>query len=70
MTTKDSSSSGVKWINKSLKCCRWQSWRSGGEVQKIMCGCQSLEPEAVKLKLLWRPQDVKCQSCGILAKES
>ena len=28
-------------------------------VQKIMCGSQTLEKEAVKLKLAWRPQDVQ-----------
>jgi hypothetical protein len=36
----------------------WQC-KSFGGAQKIMCRSQTLEQEAVKLKLTWRPQDVK-----------
>jgi hypothetical protein len=30
-----------------------------GEAQKIMCGSQTLGQEAIKLKLSWRPQNIR-----------
>ena len=61
MITKSSSFGGLNNLN--LECYSGQKWRgvckSFGGAQKIMCGSQTLEQEAVKLKLPWRPQDVR-----------
>ena len=38
--------------------------------QKIKCGFQTLEQEALMLNLPWRAQGQRCQSHGIQAQES
>jgi hypothetical protein len=61
-------------VNQNLECYRGQSWRSDpkpGGVQKIVCGSQTLEQEAVKLKLPWIPQDVRdARAVGYLLRKA
>jgi hypothetical protein len=68
MTTNSSSNSEVE--SKSAT-----EGRSGEVIQalwrspEIMCGSQTLEQEAVKLKLSWRHQDVK-DAVGYLPRKA
>ena len=61
MITKSSSFGGLNNLN--LECYSGQKWRgvckSFGGAWKIMCGSQTLEQEAVTLKLPWCLNDIK-----------
>ena len=52
----------VEWITE-LRVLQRAELEMGpkplGRAQKIMCGSQTLEQEAVTLKLPWRPQDAR-----------
>jgi hypothetical protein len=61
MITKNSSSSGVDQpeLRVLQRAELERSCQPFGRAWNIMCRCQALEQEAVKLKLPWRPQDFK-----------
>jgi hypothetical protein len=46
-------------VNQNLECYRKQDWRSRRGVDKIMCESQTLKQEGIKLKFLWRHQNVR-----------
>jgi hypothetical protein len=71
MTTKNSSSSGVDQpeLRVLQRAELEENCQPFGEAQNIMCGSQTLEQEAVTLKLLWRLQDVRdARAVGYLRK--
>jgi hypothetical protein len=59
MTTKNSSSSGVESSRVIQREELMELRKPFGGVQKIMCGSRTLEQEAIKLKLSWRPQNIR-----------
>jgi hypothetical protein len=69
MITKNSNSSGVE----STRAESATEGRAGEVTQALLIICRSktLEQEAVKLKLPWRPEDVRdARDCGTSAGES
>ena len=55
-----------------LQGAELQKWHKPFEgTQKIMCGSQLLEQEAIKLKLPWRPHDVRdARAVGYLPRKA
>jgi hypothetical protein len=71
MLTKNSSDSGVCQLEPGvLQRVEMEMWpKPFGRAQKIMCGSQTPEQIAVKLKLPWRPQDIS-RAAGYLLRKS